>query len=292
VKGLYDFFTRFFNPTTGLGKSKIGRGSSSFNGVRRFYSSGTNLNPLDVSNLYLGWSFGFAPLISDLQKISRALPKIRKNLRDLARNSTKPFTVTRVSTGSINFTYAPGINGYGPNPAGTSNDWWHENISVIKPPTRIVGVSGRRHLTYQTDEFQQLDYLMSRFVATGPVSLIWEKVPFSFVIDWFVDLSSLIVKLDNATVSTGKVISKSWSSESVDVIVGAVKHPQLSFNSHTSLDGSIIAQNRLSSYLRSPLKPDLLIQPSGKFGKKQASLTAALLHQQVANLMRRLKRKK
>jgi len=292
VKGVYDFLHRFFDPRYGLKKKNIGRGSSTAFGGKRVFTSGSNfeLNPLDVSNVYLGWSFGFAPLISDLRKISRALPNIRANLRKLAKQSAAPYTVQRSCQGTLGFSYTSGLNGYGPDTPGYPTGWWHERLTQVQAPTRIVGVNGRRTIQYQTEEFQQLDYLISRFVATGPASLIWEKVPFSFVVDWFVDLSGLIIRLDNAVVSNGKQVLKCWSSESYETFVGVVKHKQAAFAANTSYDNEIVAQYRLRSYLRSYERPDLVVQVDNRFGKKQGSLLAALLHQKVASLRRRIRR--
>jgi hypothetical protein len=278
VQSLSGFIHRFLDPRVGLNAKRARKGKAS------------NLNPLDASNLLLGWSFGFAPLISDLQRIAKAIPSIRGKLRALAKQAQAPKTVTRSCVGTFEFSHAAGVNGYGPEAPDYPVGWWHERLTPVSAPIRVVGVKGRRTLQYVTEEFQVLDYLLSRFVATSPARLAWEKVPFSFVLDWFVDLTGLITAIDNCVVGQGKYeILRSWESESYELFVSVVKHPHAQFAAHTSFDGQDIAQHNISYYRRSPMKPDLVIVPSSRFGKKQAALSVALLHQQVASLTRRLR---
>jgi hypothetical protein len=158
----------------------------------------------------------------------------------------------------------------------------------VTAPTRIVGVRGHRVVEYNSSSFQELDYILSRFIATGPISLAWEKIPFSFVVDWFVDLSGLIQKLDNTLTGNRKVVEKCWSSETHHAFLAMIARE--SSSESNALAGQVVAQAELKTYLRNPLEPVSLIQSRVRFGKKQAASSVALLHQKVANLVRRLRR--
>jgi hypothetical protein len=239
---------------------------------------------LDAVNLHLGWSFGFAPLISDLKKISRSLPRIRQNLQKLVKGAGAPHTVTRSSIGTIEFTWPSGSAGYNPRAnAATTSGHWCDKITPIQLPTRVVGISGRHKVIFNSDEFQTLDYLFKRFVATGPISLAWEKVPFSFVLDWFVDISGLLIKLDDIAVYGEVTVDKCWTSESSKVFVGF--EARALTGEVNSNEGNIVAQTEIRQYYRKPLDPDIqFIREANRFGKKQGGLLASLLYQKVANL--------
>lgn len=238
----------------------------------------------DVSNLYLGWSFGFAPLLADARKIARSLPKIRKNLRDLAKRATRPVSVVRSSQGNITFSPTSG-SGYGSATLYTDYEhWWTERINLLKAPIRYCGVHGTRSIEYKSSVFQEADYLLSRYIATGPVSLAWEKVKFSFAADWFINLTGTIDLLDNALTGMRKKIDYAWSSEGYRALVqvNLTQYGDRNF----PYDGKQIALCDIRKYHRKPELVSYTPTWSGRFGKKQTALSVALLHQMVANLKR------
>jgi hypothetical protein len=278
LKGIFSFLKRLLM-LKGAKRQRIYFNQKGQKATGRIDAPFVNLR--DIANLHLGWSFGFAPLIDDLRKISRALPKLRKDLAKLARNSTKPYTVTRRCEGEVSFN-PTGTSGYGSSPTGK----WTEELKILVPPVRIAGVRGRRTIEYNLEEFQQLDYLISRFIATGPVTLVWERVPFSFVIDWFIDLTGLLEKLDNTLASRGKVIDRSWSSDKHEVTLYCICNED--DNEPTPYDGEPIASMVTKYYHRKPAVADHTVSSSGRFGKKQAGLSLSLFYQMVANLRSRM----
>jgi hypothetical protein len=238
-----------------------------------------------IANHYLGWSFGFAPLIADIKALSRELPKLRGRLRKLAKDATASHTVSAYCNGTIAQALAPSKQvGYSPvpNPTPFNGTWWHCKVLPTVVPCLRVGVRGKRAIEYNTNLFQEADYLLSRFIATGPASLAWEKVKFSFVIDWFVDLTGLIDFLDNSLVGSSKKIEKCWWSEKYSILIPCYKHT--GWGVGEPLDGQQVALSSVQYYHREPLSPDLSIGWSGRFGKKQGGLSLALFYQMIANL--------
>jgi hypothetical protein len=150
----------------------------------------------------------------------------------------------------------------------------------------VAGVHGTQSTEYKTGGLQEIDYLLSRFVATGPVSLAWEKVKFSFVVDWFVGLSGVIDKMDNALTGGSKKLKYAWVSEGHHTLVAAIKQT-FEETTYPVLDNQQIALYDIRKYHRSPAVVDYTPTLSGRFGKKQASLSVALIHQMAANLSRK-----
>jgi len=238
-----------------------------------------------LSNAYLGYSFGIAPLVSDLKKLSREIPRLRGRLREAASKAQAPKTVTKSCKGTIAF-QPLSLAGYSPvTDAPGTGGWWREQL-IASPPLLVSGVYGRRSVEFKSSTLQQIDYLLSRFVATGPASFAWEKVPFSFVSDWFVDLSSVLDKMDNTLTGGGKSIQYAWTSEKIEANIGVLKR-QTGSNNYNEYEGHQVANVELSHYHRNPVPADTSVRLAGRFGKKQASLSLALIHQSVANLKRK-----
>jgi hypothetical protein len=253
-----------------------------------------------LRNLYLGYSFGIAPLVSDLRKMSKILPQLRQRLNEHKRKAGQAQVVSAKSVGTLTCTLGPGALGYYGVDSPPSNYsgglWWHGPVQNTGPlPTRTVRVKGIDKTSYQTDVFSDIDMIMKTLITTGPATLAWELVPFSFVADWFVNTSALLDKIDNAITGNTKKIIEMWVTERWEGNVLMYFHPYGSFyNKYTSsFDNSLIGTRKSSYYHRKPIGDisivglaDLKKFLSGRFGKKQVALSAALLHQIVANTSR------
>jgi hypothetical protein len=127
-----------------------------------------------------------------------------------------------------------------------------------------------------------LDYLMTRLGSAGPVSLGWELIPFSFVLDWFVDLRSICDNLDNLLTGYRKNITGVCISESFEYT--AVSELRSSMSSYAPDNPRLLlASTDISYYRRDPVLNYNKVGLSGRFGKRQLGLSAALLNQKIAN---------
>lgn len=249
-----------------------------------------------LANEHLAWSFGYLPLASDLAKTQRglkALPKILKSLKGGVRVVTK----TAKTEGDLTFDFS-GLAGYSSTPPSTPNaTYWHPFINNGAKPYMVAGVTGRTTRTYQTEGFQALDTVLSKWLSTGPVSLAWELVPFSFVLDWFVDLRPVLDSLDNTFTGSQTSIDYGWFTEKRGYDIQYVKHRATALSTSGNItihdwpqDGEIIGYTRSQYYRRRVLldvKPT--VTSSNRFGKKQGLLSLALFYQNVANLSSRLR---
>jgi hypothetical protein len=173
-------------------------------------------------------------------------------------------------------------SGYGSSP-NTSKAWTAIIRNGESLPRLTCTVRGVRETKYLSDFFQKLDYLASRFAGVGPASFLWERIPFSFVVDWFVDLSGALNYLDNALTGNTKQVKEACISTKwvADVPVSKLRY---SSGSISSIDGSQIAQCSLSYYHRKLVDPHVSVGLNVRFGKSQAGITAALVAQMAANL--------
>jgi hypothetical protein len=234
----------------------------------------------DASGLYLMYSFGIAPLLSDMSKVQREIKTLKAKIQaELRKQSGRLVSVHR----SCGYTFSYR------NPSTGVRVGFLDNTTLSLRYTgtldneksrRVCTVRGYQTPKYETAAFRRLDYMMARFGVTGPASLAWELIPFSFVVDWFLDLRHITNSLDNLLTGSPKRIVDICMSDKIRWTDTAV----LNSGYVPSTQGTVMGRVVNSSYTRNPVLSYNKVGLAGRFGKKQASLTAALLYQQVANL--------
>jgi len=230
-----------------------------------------------ITGGYLAYSFGIAPLVSDLQTISREQAKMALMINKYMENLGKPYSVYYKVDGGCQLTAS-----HGSRLQNMSTHATYRRRYEVQPQAicRVRGVDTNR---YASDALNKLQFILSRFGSTGPASLGWELIPFSFVVDWFVDLSRVFSFLDGALTGRAKTIQDISLSKKAVICVDEIFHPNSSWSS--DWDGIPTVFHKVSYYHRKPIVRPPWVAFSGKFGKKQVLLAGALLHQIVANLL-------
>jgi hypothetical protein len=124
---------------------------------------------------------------------------------------------------------------------------------------------------------------MRRF-ATSPASLAWELVPFSFVLDWFVDLRGTLQALDKLVGFSPYKVSSFTRSYSYEL------QSDYYLETYSPCNGSLLQRLRQCSasyrhYERSAgVSNSALPSWNPRFGKNQAGISAALIAQQLSKL--------
>jgi hypothetical protein len=156
----------------------------------------------NVSNSYLSWNFGYCPLMRDILTILRALANVRKRVKHLLTQMHKLRTVKAVIyqypveafTDDLVFTIysdqlCDGMNNYATVTSTSSLD----------VTERIVPKCGLRYSLFcpPLSEFQLRirTYLETFGVAWDPV-IVWNAIPFSFILDWIWDLSGWLDQIE------------------------------------------------------------------------------------------------
>ena len=233
-----------------------------------------------ASGGYLAWKFGISPILSDIMAINRFIPKARHALErhgnmEAVRYS-KAIPLTLVQTPS------PYANGYNPINGVNTYAWEWTGGPLDKPSEIRYVLVVRPNTKYHTDFFKKADGLMSRFV-TSPASLAWEKIPFSFVIDWFVDLRATLGALD-------RVVGFSPYQ-----IVAFTRSKQYHLTTHATLrgfsccNGGVIFQvssdHEYQHYERSIVSAQGFLPVwKPRVGKNQAAISVALISQMLTSI--------
>jgi hypothetical protein len=233
-----------------------------------------------LSGGWLYWSFGVAPLISDIKKISSNFSRLSEDMKRFNDSVGKVVKTRSRCRGTL--TVTPTTSGYG-QPYDT-NTWWHlRPIGLITPPTRIVTVTGIRDRTkFSNGAVSKLQYLAERYLSAGPASFVWERIPYSFVVDWFVDLSSVVDAIDQVYTGRSDIVQSICASENWSISADVERHHVYSWTSDS--EGYVTVHNELKHYQREPIDRPSWVGLNSNFGKRQALHSAALLHQLVAKL--------
>lgn len=140
---------------------------------RRFYRLYATQPEKAVSSAWLEWTYGIKPMMMDVQSAITACEDART-----VRGTTG---VLRCSVKSKSSNHI-------------EDEIWGDYHIVLQRHDE-VSVSRKLNLRYTVDpSILQLQ----RFGITNPVSTIQELIPFSFVLDWFVDVGSYISSWDAA----------------------------------------------------------------------------------------------
>lgn len=215
-----------------------------------------------AANKYLAYSFGIAPLISDTQKIMSYLDKVKRDYERYRNREIRRVSIT--ASGAFSFDNSP------------SSNRTYQGYATLWPTTRWV-LTYRETNPYTTDFIGKLDFLLRRFGSAGPASFAWERIPFSFVLDWFIDTSSVIDYLDGK-LQTDRIETLSLTRSNKAKITSDV------FQTIRSFQGNVIFDQKLGSvshslYERFALAKSTYVDLDARFGKKQAALSVALLRQ-------------
>jgi len=238
---------------------------SKWEGMRSFLKRASR----DASNKYLAAVFGILPLITDANSIVNYLKKVRDGFERFKSSPVK--RVSRVFNSSSQFSYGP---------SGTNETvYTYQGRASETPVTRYV-LTYREKVRFQTELFQRVQYLINRFGSGGPASFAWELVPFSFVVDWFVDTTSVVNWLDSL-LENDRIETLSLTRSRLYCLECDAFKSVSRTDDHT-----VIASYKLGSainqmYERVPLVRTTYVDTARRFGKKQTAIALALLRQRL-----------
>jgi len=232
-----------------------------------------------MSGAYLAYKFGVSPILSDMMAIHRYLPRLTEDVVRHGKGDAQRYSIVAEI------------------PCAAPNDevLWQGTVNGI-PVTRYTrtGVINKtpaiRYVLvvkpsakYSMAFFSKADLFMRRF-ASSPASLAWELVPFSFVVDWFVDLRGVLGSLDKLvgfepykvvsfTRSFGYELQTTAHLRTFSPCSGAQLQ---SFDQYSCVYKHYERSANVTTSALPVWKP--------RFGKNQAGISAALIGQQLSKI--------
>jgi hypothetical protein len=228
-----------------------------------------------ASGGYLAWKFGISPVLSDMNAILSGMKSLKNDLKRHAEGEHFRVFAEGHPSRSFDAVFDEIRHFDGEIPI----DFLHWGIVERQRPTVRYVLVAKPKVQYKTSLFQKLDYALSRF-ATSPANLAWEKIPFSFVLDWFVDVSGALRMVDQAVGFSPYDIKSFTRSLSYEYDY-TVEHEYKNACNGSSLGSYLAGTCSTSHYERQPVSADLPITLRNRFGKNQAAISAALITQMI-----------
>lgn len=164
-----------------------------------------------LSQAYLSYNFGWAPLFSDIRKFFESWINFRERWSKMIANEGKPRTTRyrqyvdgTAFSGDIPESGEPTFGGW----SGVLHRRGRYEIHRIKNPGIQYAATMRYRYKLPSDIHnvgRQMDALFDALgLQSGNPAAVWNAIPFTFVIDWFVNIGGFLERLrtDNIQIQT------------------------------------------------------------------------------------------
>lgn len=153
----------------------------------------------NIANGHLNYSFGWRPFLSDCSRIVSALASFQKKLRQLQQDNNKPvkrhfrrpmdsIDLPAKKTGSANI--VSGVTGY-----------WTQETAFLVPPTYCATCVFKYVLPDMSLVSNQVKAFLDTLGVQADATIIWNAIPYSFVVDWFFNVGGWIHSLRSDNLS-------------------------------------------------------------------------------------------
>jgi len=136
-----------------------------------------------VSGGYLTYAFGWKPFIGDLQKLGHLNATVTKRLNWLKETRGREVRLGYSSSWPYEGTSTIDIGGYSQATLTSSERRFRAGAYLFHLLERLDGIEG------------QLRAFSSALGLLNPSAVVWERIPFSFVADWFVRTDGIVNSL-------------------------------------------------------------------------------------------------
>jgi hypothetical protein len=233
--------------------------------ARRFGASPPSKNRVrkltrkDVSGRFLEMRYAWAPAVQDIYEASKAFEEISRNRR--GKRFTASSSVTQVLSKTD----------------GTYFRKWPDRITK----------AGRKYIFEMYEPMSAI----RQMGLYNPASIIWERIPWSFVIDWFIPIGTYLELVGQIPGLSGRFLRTDYVRSSV---VGSLSNPIVTPGYYYLNSGDVATENfyiirSVSSSLTVP-RPDIRV--SGAVQGKRVQNAIALSHQIFEKILDRGSRSK
>jgi hypothetical protein len=231
---------------------------------------------------YLNYKFAIAPLVSDVLAIERAIQRtdeaIKRLIEEQDRLHSSHFrkTLKPDDIGALMFTEETA-------PWNGSKWWWYQLTSEFSGPITYTASMRYNYRVPQMllEHAQTLGRLDAIGIQFNP-AIIWNAIPFSFVVDWFLKVGKTLDGMKTANLAPIVNIEGFSHSVKYEMIDGIYQESYRDLKNDPTLQVSsmkILKRTRVRRiYIRKPFIPSFIIpiDKSG-FSGQEISLAASLL---------------
>lgn len=220
---------------------------------------------------YLNWQFGWLPTMSDAQALYDTFRNLEKKLDQLIAHANKPQKAY----------YSERID-VPEKVVDLRESQWNDGLQV-KLAKHTVKYTAVMRYSYDLPQLKTLkrDALVKRAYLdalgfNNPLRTIWERVPFSFVLDWLIPVGDFLEQFSNHWVeTTAKITDYSLSYKNLSPVNGELIYLRYGTGNYW-----VACQSQYNFYCRTRALPNddkFGLRVDNRFGSKQAMLSGALL---------------
>jgi len=231
-------------------------------------------------SLFLAWTFGLKPFVSDMEKLYNSLPKLEQLLREFKQGKTLRYS----SHSDGSFVFGFGKDTYTQSGQGVSwpvrYDKWF--LTQSRKPSLRVTLRVKPTQAF-LDSFLGNLVAFTRKYATSPAKLAWELVPYSFLVDWVIDIRSILRGVDRICgTNPYEITGASWSY-TYRCLVSMTSTWQNACANTVLTGPHTLAECEYRHYERHPLDPNRFTigVKDQRLGKSQLAILAALALQKL-----------
>nr|UUW21114.1 MAG: maturation protein [Sanya steitz-like virus 1]UUW21120.1 MAG: maturation protein [Sanya steitz-like virus 1] len=175
----------------------------------------------ELGSDYLWYNFGLRPMIEDIRKMLSTVENVRKRIRYLQKTHGKPTRVRSRMTTQL------------PIDIGNWGQWEHQYPLMWSPyiipqmrtrgiyfPARVEHVVGAT-MIQSLSGLDSIEGFMSAMLSSlgfnRPLSIAWEAIPFSWLVDYFVNVGAMVDDLKSSEAFAGEIsLYNGWTSSRVE----------------------------------------------------------------------------
>jgi len=170
---------------------------------------------------WLAWSFEIKPLIADIQAFLESISAVRKRLLWLQKTAGTPTIVRKWWREHIDVPEEPEFY-FGPVPLGPYISFdamrlYSRSLQYSYTVKYVVGCTIHHNVAVVDDFLNLTSGLLAYFGFNRPLSIIWEAIPWSWLIDYFVKIGNLLDTVKSSDPFPGQInLTNGWVSTKVE----------------------------------------------------------------------------
>lgn len=160
-----------------------------------------------IPNQFLNLSFGWIPFIQDIKALLTVVATVRKRLEHLKRVNKRAVTISHQKRYIL-------VDSQSEQPTVNQDSDPSDNSLYVASKISYEEVTVRQHLIvgYDLDLSGADAFIQAMCSALGlmnPLAIIWEAIPFSFAVDWFIHLGSFLDEVGSTEPFKGTIAIRS-----------------------------------------------------------------------------------
>ena len=230
-----------------------------------------------AANNFLGYQFGVLPMVSDIKAVIEMSAKVEDRIKHLIsiNGKTTDLSYNKELVQEEPFSFFRGISGFGTSEGSDGITFKRQSVRTK------LHIGGKLSLDLQDlkDAHSSLKGLLASSGFNHPGRVIWNAIPYSFVVDWFFHVGKIMDNLRIQPFGGRYDAHDFWYSVKSDATYIAIAHTNLE-SSYPIIGNPTLGTVHVKSYDRLPGFPaSSLFLTDGSLSPTQQVLGLAMLEQ-------------